>query len=83
MRYDELYNWDTGVRMNYLLRWWIYELLGMLPRNDRLVELDERPWPVILPGNCLARETQHLILLPHTRQVCEPLRSLFNLDRTF
>ena len=55
----------------------------ILLENDWLVQLGERPWPIVLTRNCIARETQHLILLPHTRQVCEPLRGLFDLICTF
>jgi hypothetical protein len=35
--------------------------------------------PLSSPRDCLARETQHLILLPHTSQVRKPLRGLFDL----
>jgi len=47
------------------------------------LKLDERPWPIVLPGNRLTRETQHLILFSHTRQVRKSLGGFFDFVRTF
>lgn len=52
-------------------------------RSGSPLKLDERPWPIVLPGNRLTRETQHLILFSHTRQVRKSLSSFFDFVRTF
>ena len=51
--------------------------------SGRLVQLDEWPRPTVLPRNGFARESQHLVPLPHTHQVRKPLRDLFDLICTF